>query len=119
VQALLRLVDPLPLAGGRPGYRNWNWWFDVVEHQNWTRVQAAMVLTEMKNPSAITPLAHMLLEMPLPDFDHMSFCSSFAAAFCSWIELSDLPEAKAVIVEHDRAMDAPGAWKALCESNRR
>jgi hypothetical protein len=29
----------------------------------------------------------------------------------------DLPEAKTVIAEHDRAMNAPGAWKALCQSN--
>ena len=42
---------------------------------------------------------------------------AFASAFCSWLERSALPEAKTVMAEHDRAMNAPGAWKALCESN--
>jgi hypothetical protein len=76
-----------------------------------------MVLIEMEHAPAIEPLAVMMLEMPLPDYDPMGNCSSFASAFCSWIEHSDLPEAKTVVAEHDRAMNAPGAWKALCQSN--
>jgi hypothetical protein len=118
VRALLRLVEPLPPADWRLGDRERNWWADVRQRHQWTRVRAAMILIEMKHAPAIKPLAAMMLEMPLPDYDHVADCSSFARAFCSWIEQSDLPEAKTVMAEHDRAMDAPGAWKALCESGR-
>ena len=119
VRALLRLAETLPpVGGGRSGQEQWNWWYDVHERHQWTRVQAALVLIEMRHVPALKLLAAMALEMPLPDIDHTSNCSSFAVAFCSWIDDSDLPEAKAVIADHDRAMDAPGAWKALCSSNR-
>jgi hypothetical protein len=75
-----------------------------------------MVLIGRKYPPAIKPLAAMLLEDPLPDYDHVPGCSAFFQAFCSWTQKSDLPEAKAVIAEYEQDMGAPGAWKTLCAS---
>jgi hypothetical protein len=116
LRALLRLVEPLPPEDWKTGDRGRAWWADVRERHQATRARAAMVLIEMKHPPAIKPLAAMLLEDPLPDYDHVAGCSAFFQAFCSWTEKSDLPEAKAVIAEYERAMDAPGAWQTLCAS---
>jgi len=115
--ALLRLVEPLPPEDWRTGDRGRGWWADVRERHQWTRARAAMVLIEMKYPPAIKPLAAMLLEDPLPDYDHVPGCSAFFHAFCSWTQKSDLPEAKAAIADYEQAMGAPGAWKTLCASD--
>jgi hypothetical protein len=89
---------------------------DVRERHQSIRARAAMVLIEMKYPPAIKPLAAMLLEYPLPDYDHVPGCSAFFQAFCSWTQKSDLPAAKTAIAEYEQAMRAPGAWKTLCAS---
>jgi hypothetical protein len=78
-----------------------------------------MALIQTDHPSAIKPLARMLAETPLPGYDGVSSCSSFATALCSWVEHSDRPEIKAAIAEYDRVVDTPGAWKALCASTSR
>jgi hypothetical protein len=116
MRSLLQLVEPLPPEDWRTGDRGRGWWMDVRERHQWTRARAAMVLIEMKYPPAIKPLAAMLLEDPLPDYDHVPGCSAFFQAFCSWTQNSDLPEAKTAIAEYEQAMRAPGAWKTLCAS---
>jgi len=94
------------------------WWEEIRNRQQWTRVAAGMALVEMKHVPAMRPLAAMVAEQPLPDYDHVADCAAIVAPVCAWIGRSDLLEAKAAIAEHDRLNNQPGAWRALCAQAR-
>ena len=91
-----------------------DWTSTVRERHDWARGSAAMVLMKARYAPALPGLTKAILEEPPLLMDRPAHCSSFVRALCAWVAGSPLPEAKAAIEMYDRAMDAPGAWRARC-----
>lgn len=117
VAALLGWLEPLSPRGERVGSADADseWWDDRRDQRALMRVSAAEALIDARFVPALKALGRMAQENPVPGFDQVSKSSRFVHRLCSWVQGSTLLEARAVVSDYDRAMDADGAFAALCD----
>ncbi len=115
LRELVRLLEPKPVAGWSPWNPESDWWILVAEKDQEVRLEAALMLIELRHLPAIKPLGKLFLEAPIGDPHEPLGGKMFPEAFCTWVRDVNLPSAKEAIEDYNRALGAPGAWQARCQ----